>query len=352
MELTIDGRKVSASAGQTILEVARGADIYIPSLCYHPRTGQAGRCRACLVEVAGMRGLQTACTVAAKDGMQVTTDSETVLAARRMVVELLLSDGTHNCIACEANGACELQDMAYKCGIEAPTFLVDGPAAPVDESSEGIVRDLRKCIQCGRCVTGCNENVVNEVLDFGGRGGHTQLVCDDDKPMGASTCVQCGECVQVCPVGALITKRSRGTARSWETSATKVTCPYCGVGCQIDIHVKDNKIVRTTGHEHRWQEQPNRGMLCVKGRFGLDFVTSPERLTTPLIRRNGVLEPASWDEALDFTADRLKTVKADHGADSIGFFLSAKVSNEENYAMMRFGRAVIGTHNVDHCARL
>jgi len=352
VKLTIDGKQVEAGAGQTILEAARTAGIYIPSLCFHPRTGKAGKCRACLVEVEGMRGLQTACTVDAKDGMVVLSRSEAVLAARRTVVELLLADGTHNCMSCEVNGDCELQAMAYDLGIEVPAFVVDSHRDEIDESSEGVVRDLRKCIQCGRCVAGCNENVVNNVLDFGHRGDHTKLICDDDKPMGSSTCVQCGECVQLCPVGALITTQTRGKARSWETTATKVTCPYCGVGCQIDMHVKGRDVIRTTAHEHRWNEQPNKGMLCVKGRFGLDFVNSPERLTTPLIRRNGKLEPAGWDEALDYAADRLKQIKGDHGADAIGFFLSAKVTNEENYAMMRFARGVIGTHNADHCARL
>jgi predicted molibdopterin-dependent oxidoreductase YjgC len=222
----------------------------------------------------------------------------------------------------------------------------------LDESSEGIVRDLNRCIECGRCVRACNNTVMNEVLDFAYRGSHSRLVCDDDLPMGESSCVQCGECVQVCPVGALTFKLARGKARTWETESTKVTCPYCGVGCQIDLQTKDNKVLGAYAHEKYWDKQPNKGMLCVKGRFGLDFVNSSERLRTPMIRKNGQLEACSWDEALDFAADKMKSIKADHGADSIGFLCSAKVTNEENYAMARLARAVIGTNNIDHCARL
>jgi predicted molibdopterin-dependent oxidoreductase YjgC len=353
MKLTIDGRIVEALPGQTVLEAARAAGIYIPALCFHPKTGKAGRCRVCVVEVEGQRGLKESCALAARDGMVVHTQTQKVLETRHMVVELLLSEGHHNCLSCQANGACELQEVAYRLGIERPSFLIESEPSPLDTSSEGIVRELDKCIQCGRCVAACQNGVVNQVLAFGYRGSHARVVCDDDLPMGESSCVLCGECVQVCPVGALTLRQPREQKiRSWETRATKVTCPYCGVGCQIDLHVKDNRYAFAMAHEGSWERQPNKGMLCIKGRFGLDFVDSPDRLRTPLVRKDGELVPASWDEALDLTAERLKAVKTEHGADSIGFFSSAKVTNEENYALMRFARAVIGTNNIDHCARL
>jgi len=352
MRITIDGKEFDAQPGQTVLEVALANGIYIPSLCWHPRLGKAGRCRACLVEVEGLSALKESCALEVRDGMGIHTSTERVLAARRMVVELLLASGCHNCLSCEMNGACELQDMAYSLGIETPSFYVEEEHLPLDESSEGIVRDLNRCIECGRCVAACNNTVMNEVLDFGYRGSHSRLICDDDLPMGSSSCVQCGECVQVCPVGALTFKLARGQARTWETQSTKVTCPYCGVGCQIDLVTKENRVLYAYGHEGYWDQQPNKGMLCVKGRFGLDYVNSPERLRTPMIRRDGELIPCSWDEALDFTVDKLKTIKAEHGPDAIGFLCSAKVTNEENYAMMRLAREVIGTNNIDHCARL
>jgi len=352
MKITIDGKLLEAQPGQTVLEVARAHGIYVPSLCWHPRLGKAGRCRACLVEVEGVAALKESCALDVRDGMVVHSSNERVLKARKMVVELLLAGNCHNCLSCEANGDCELQNMAYSLGIEAPSFVVDEEKIPLDESSEGIVRDLDRCIQCGRCVTACNNTVMNEVLDFGYRGSHSRLICDDDVPMGDSSCVQCGECVQVCPVGALTFKHARGKARAWQTECTKVTCPYCGVGCQIDLVTKDNKVLAAYGHEGRWEEQPNHGMLCVKGRFGLEFVDAPDRIRTPMIRKDGELKECSWDEALDFTAEKLKRIKADTGPDSIGFLASAKVTNEENYAMVRFARSVIGTNNIDHCARL
>ncbi|MCK5269474.1 MAG: formate dehydrogenase subunit alpha [Sedimentisphaerales bacterium] len=352
MQITIDGRKLEAQAGQTILEVARENNIYIPSLCWHPRTGKAGKCRSCLVEVENVRGLKTSCTEDVRDGMVVNTETEPVLAARRMVVELLLANGKHNCLSCESNGACELQDAAYSLGIETPSFVIDTEDIPPDESSEGIIVDHNKCIQCGRCIAGDNNNVVHSVLAMGFRGHEEKVVCDNDIPMGESDCVQCGECVQLCPVGAIIDKRAKGTARNWETTKTRVTCPYCGVGCQIDMHTKDNQFIKATAYEENWQKQPNKGMLCVKGRFGLDYVQHPDRLTDPLIRKNGELVKATWDEALDYTAKRFLEIKKQHGSDSLGVLASAKISNEENFQAMKFARAVLGTNNVDHCARL
>jgi len=353
MQLTIDGRVLEGTPGQTVLEVAREAGIYIPALCYHPKTGKAGRCRACLVEVEGIRGLKESCALPIKEGMVVRTDTPQVLKARRMVVDLLLAEGHHNCLSCQANGHCELQDMAYSLGMEQPSFRIEAEDTVLDQSSEGIVRDPDRCIQCGRCVAACQNVVVNEVLAFGYRGSHARIVCDSDVPMGESSCVMCGECVQVCPVGALTFRQPRERKiRTWETVATKTTCPYCGVGCQIDYHVKDNHYAFAMAHENKFESQPNKGMLCVKGRFGLDFVDAPDRLRQPLIRKEGQLVEASWEEALGYTSERLKMVKEKHGPDAIGFFTSAKITNEENYAVSRFARAVIGTNNIDHCARL
>ena len=353
MRLTIDGRSVEATPGQTVLDAARGAGIYIPALCHHPKTGKAGRCRACVVEVEGLRGLKESCALPVRDGMVVRTDTQRVAETRRMIVDLLLAEGHHNCISCQSNGQCELQDMVYALGVERPTFLIESEPSPLDVSSAGIVREADKCIHCGRCVKACQDVVVNEVLAFGYRGSHAKVVCDDDRPMGESTCVQCGECVQVCPVGALVLKEPREKRiRPHDTQATKVTCPYCGVGCQIDLHTRDNKYAFAMAHAGQWEKQPNKGMLCVKGRFGLDFVDAPDRLRAPLVRKDGKLVEASWDEALDLVASRLKETKEKHGPDAVGFFASAKVSNEENYALGRFARAVIGTNNIDHCARL
>ena len=352
MNIVIDGEEREVQSGQTVLDAARANGVYIPALCWHPRTGQAARCRACVVEVEGVRGLQTACTTPVKEGMVVHTTTPDVMAARRTIVELLLANGSHDCLSCEANGACELQEMAYRLGIEHPAFYISGERQPVDDSSEGIIRDLSKCIHCGRCVAACNNTVMHETLDFGYRGARLEVICDMFKPLGESTCVQCGECVQVCPVGALVFKPSKGKARAWEVEHKEVICPYCGVGCVLDIAVKDGKYLWAYGAEKDWEKLPNAGMLCVKGRFGLEYLNHADRLTTPLIRRNGSLEPATWDEALDLVATKLSAVRDQYGPDAVGCLSSAKVTNEENFAMQRFARAVIGTNNVDHCARL
>lgn len=352
LKITINGKVFEASPGKTVLDIARENNVYIPTLCYHPRTGKAGKCRACLVEIEGFRGLKESCALEAKDGMIIKTDTDQIKQVRKMIVELHLANGEHNCIACEKNGHCELQDMAYHCGIERPSFHDGHKTMPLDESSEGIIRDPNKCIECGRCVTACNHNVMHEVLDFGWRSGYTKVICDNDLPMGQSSCVQCGECVQVCPVGALTFKNAKGKGPYWELEKKKVICTYCGVGCSIDMYVKDNKWVYSMGTEENWEKQTNKGMLCVKGRFGMDFLNREDRLTTPLIKKNGKFVEASWDEALDLVSSKLSGIKAKYGSGSIGFFTSARASNEDNYAIMRLARGVIGTNNVDHCARL
>ncbi len=346
-KIVLDGKEYSFEGEKTVLQVARENNVYIPSLCYHEKIGAASMCRVCVVEIEGMRGLQTSCSVAAKDGMIVETATEKVLEARKMVVNLLLANGNHNCLICERNGDCELQDAAYHLGIEVPAFIVE-EEDDIDDSSVFIIRDNRKCIKCGRCIAGCNQLVVNEVLDFGFRAGHTKVVCDTDLPMGSSSCVQCGECVQMCPVGALIEKKGKGKARSWEVEKVRTTCPYCGVGCQLELHVKDEEIIRVKGVEGA---RPNEGHLCVKGRYGYNFIYSDERLTTPLIKENGEFREAEWDEALDLVANKFKQIIKESGPDAIAGVSCARSINEDSYQMQKLFRGVIGTNNIDHCAR-
>lgn len=350
-ELTvkIDGQEFKAREGQTILEVARENGIFIPSLCYHRKTTNIGACRVCVVEVEGARSLVASCCNPVTQGMIVRTNTPKVLEAQRMVVELLWASGDHNCLTCDQNGCCELQDLIYRLKIEKPRFEIQPRGYTTDKSGVMISRDPNKCILCGRCIEACNNVVVNEVLSFANRGSYVQVACDYNLPMGSSKCVQCGECVQICPVGAITDKKAHGGGRPWELEKYNTTCPYCGVGCQVTVHVNraENRIVKVTGRE----VPPNDGMLCVKGRYGYEFPSSPNRLTQPMIKKNGKHVPVSWDEALDYTADRIRAIIDRDGPDVFSAFGSGRVPNETNYAIMKFTRAVVKTNNVDHCAR-
>ncbi len=352
MKIQINGKMVSAEEGQTIFQAARDNGIYIPTLCYHDKVGVAGKCRICVVEVEGVIGLQLSCSFQVKEGMKITTISTKIKEAQKLIVDILLSTGKHDCISCEQNGCCELQKAAYYLGVKEPTLKYADITADVDNSSEFIQIDRSKCISCGRCVASCNGTVVNEVLDFGYRGHETMIVFDTAKKMGDSSCVQCGECSQMCPVGAIIDKRTVGKGRSWELEQFETVCPYCGVGCKLNLHVdkKKNEIVKISGVE---DAPVNFGMLCVKGRYGFDFVGHPERLTSPLIKNDdNTFREASWDEAINLVSLRLTEIRDKYGADSIMGLASAKVSNEENFTFQKLFRTAIGTNNVDHCARL
>jgi formate dehydrogenase major subunit len=349
MQLFINNQAYDANEGETVLDVARRNGIYIPSLCYHPKTGQTSKCRVCIVSVEGMKGYQTSCNLKVKDGMKIVTTSEEIRTSQKLVVDLMLAGGRHDCLSCEKSGSCELQDVCYYLGIERTSFA-ESPTGHKDTSSEFVVIDHDKCIKCGRCVTACNENVVNEVLSFGYRGRNTTVICDTDLPMGESSCVQCGECVQTCPTGALTNKKARGLGRDSHLEKVNTTCPYCGVGCQLVLHVdrEHNKVVRVSGRD----AAPNYGMLCVKGRYGYEFHASPKRLRYPMIKKNGKHERVSWDEALDYTASRIKSIVEKNGPDVFSAFGSGRITNENNYAVQKFTRAVIKTNNVDHCARV
>ena len=347
--LTMNGRKLAFTPGQTLLDVAGANGIDIPTLCHLPRCQPTGACRICVVEVKGARNLMTSCTMPAEPGLEVRTESDRVIRSRRMDIQLLLDMGRHDCLTCEANGDCRLQDLAYRYRVEPGRFQRPEEHYPIEDSNPMIVRDFTKCILCGRCVQACNEVQVNEAISFGYRGTEAKIVASGDRPLEKSDCVFCGECVQACPVGSLIEKKAIGRGRPWELTRTRTTCTYCGVGCQIHLQVKDDRVIRVTGVE---DAAPNYGSLCVKGRFGFEFIDSPDRLTTPLIKKGRRFYPAGWEEALDLTVSRWKEFILESGPDSLAGLASARATNEENYVMQKLVRAGFGTNNIDHCARL
>jgi len=341
--LTIDGLSVKARKGDTILKAALDHNIYIPHLCYHPELTPFGGCRLCMVKIQG-RGLTISCKAPVEEGMTVITEDPAINAIRRIAAELLIANHDARCLECAKNTRCKLQEIAAYIGISDERLGRLQPVVrtlPVDDSNPFFIRDFNRCVLCGICVRTCQEIQMLGAIDFTFRGVDTKIATLGDKPILHSTCVSCGECVVRCPVGALLPKKADTPTRQVNT-----ICPYCGVGCGIKLGVRGNTIVGVQGDV---DGPANRGRLCVKGRFGIaEFVHHPDRLTTPMIRKNGRLEEASWDEALDLVASRLRG----YTPAEVGVIASAKCTNEENYVIQKFARAVLGTNNIDHCARL
>lgn len=346
--LTINGQPVTVPRGTTVLEAARELGFDIPTFCHDPELTRYGGCRICVVEVAGGGQLPASCVTEARDGMEIYTESDRVLEARRTILELLLANHPDDCLSCEKSGACRLQDYAYRYGVRKGNFLGAAQAHPLEEDNPFILRDMNKCILCGKCVRVCSEVVGRNAVDFAYRGFNAKVAAPLDCGLRDSSCIFCGSCVELCPVGALTEKQMRGKGRKWELTPVTTTCPYCGVGCQINLQVNRGKVVgvKSAG------SGINGRHLCVKGRFAHGFIHHPERLTTPLIRKGGQLQEASWPEALEEAARRLKQIRRNFGSEAIGILASARITNEENYLLNKLARAALGTNNLDHCARL
>ena len=350
INIIIDNIKVRAEEGITILDAAKKAGIKIPTLCAMPELGfTPGSCRMCVVEVVGMPALVASCTYPVREGLKIYTHSERVLRARKMTLEFLLANHPLDCMTCEKSGSCILEDLAYDLGIKKSRFKQNKKEIAIDNNNPFIVRELDKCVLCGRCVEICNEIQQSNILDFGFRGIKTEIVVDGGVDLKNSNCVFCGQCVAVCPVGALTDKEAQGKGRTWEFEKIKTTCNYCGCGCNFDFNVKEGKVVKVTSNPESIVNGIN---LCAKGRFGYDYIHHKDRLTTPLIRKKGKLKKASWEEAYQLISSKFTQIKKENGSDSLAVLSSAKCTNEENYLLMKFGRAVLGTNNVDHCARL
>ncbi len=370
VQLSIDGHQIEAESGQTILEAARNEGIYIPVLCDHPALPPEGACRICLVEIEGQRALHPACTYPISDGMVVETNSPRVLEARKFNLELLVSDHPLDCMTCDATGNCLLQDLAYEYKVDGDRFDGIRHHFSVNDPNPFIEVNRNLCILCRRCVRACREINGVEAISVFYRGFSAYIGFGADSSMDNSPCEFCGSCVEVCPTGALWPKMSLGKGRYFQVDTVQTTCPYCGVGCQLELEIKDNQIIKV---DSAWDGPSNHGWTCVKGRFGLDFVNHEDRLAQPRVRRY-LLEDkdkpggdarnvdqegnpwewveTDWDTALEITAEKLRWTRDEHGPDTIGFLTSAKCLNEENYLMNKLARQAIGTNSIDHCARL
>jgi formate dehydrogenase major subunit len=362
----MDGKEIDIRLGETIFRAGRRHGIRVPHLCYTPKPGYRpdGNCRVCMVEVEGERVLAASCIRTPTPGMKVNTQTDRAKNARRMVAELLVTDQPDQAHAHDP--ASELWKIANRQNIVSGRFPRDARPAP-DRSHPAMAVNLDACINCNLCVRACREVQVNDVIGMAGRGHHAKIVFDFDDAMGASTCVACGECVQACPTGALMPATMVDTNNVYANKPDRTVdsvCPYCGVGCLLTYHIKDDRIVSVSGRNG----PANESRLCVKGRFGFDYVTHPHRLTKPLIRKDGVakhahdtIDPANpwthfreatWEEALDRAAGGLKNIRDTDGPKALAGFGSAKASNEEAYLFQKLVRAGFGTNNVDHCTRL
>lgn len=350
--LSIDNQEVTVPKGTTILEAAKGLGVEIPTLCHLKELAPDGSCRMCVVEVEGGRrgGLTTACTAHCQEDMVVATHSEKVADSRRFILDLLLSNHKLECFSCGKNGDCQLQQYALDYGIDATSFT-EGKRMPChqeDTSNPFFSYDPEKCIMCRRCARVCQLRQGRDVLSIANRGFETKMMPSYGQAFDQSICESCGNCVSSCPTGALTAKDTK-EYRKWETQKIPTTCPHCGTGCQMNLLVKNNRLVGVEPIDG----PANKNLLCVKGKFAsYKFVGSGDRLTEPLIKRNGIFEPASWEEALTLVSSKFNEIKAENGPDALAGFSCSRATNEDNYVFQKMVRAAFGTNNVDNCARV
>ena len=359
IRFSLNGREIEAAAEETILDAAQRHGVEIPRLCYKEGYRADGNCRACMVEIEGERALAPSCCRTPADGMKISSNNERALHSQKMVLELLLSDMPQQGTSPYRLDS-ELDQWASRLNVFSPRFEAREAVAP-DHSHPAIAVNLDACIQCTRCVRACREEQVNDVIGYAQRGRHSEIVFDMGDLMGESTCVACGECVQACPTGALMPARNVGLVEP--DQQVDSVCPYCGVGCLLTFNVKNDHIQYVEGRDG----PSNQGRLCVKGRYGFDYVHHPARLTRPLIRKPGTTKTteiipsralhryfreATWEEALDLAASGLRSIRDAQGSQALAGFGCAKGSNEEAYLFQKLVRTGFGTNNVDHCTRL
>jgi NADH-quinone oxidoreductase subunit G len=339
---SLNGQQITTPAGTLVIEAAKRQGVEVPSFCYYPGLALQAACRMCLVEVEKMPKLQTACTLVATEGMVVKSDTPQVHKARKDMIEFLLSNHPLDCPVCDKGGECELQDMTFRYGLDHSRFTEEKLHYPEEKWSPLVYYDAPRCIMCFRCVRVCDEGMDVKALGVGARGVHSVIIPNEP---GQLACEECGMCIDICPVGALTSGTYRYQTRPWEMTYVPNPCTHCSNGCKTTLSVRNNEILRANNRDG---SGINGEFLCGKGRFGFDFTNNAERIRQPLVRRNGKLEPASWEDALEEVARRLKQVRDQHGANAIGVIGSNHTTNEENYLLSRFARATLGTNNIDH----
>jgi len=341
VNLTIDGQAVEAKVGQTVLEAAAAVGIKIPALCHHPALKPIGACRMCLIEISRHQPLYPACTYEVSEGLAVTTRNERIDQARRFVLDMLFSERNHYCMYCEMSGNCELQDLGYEYGLDHWAYPTYVEPFPVDASRDTFLMDHNRCILCRRCVRACSELVANHTLGMRQRGAKTMVSADLNLPFGDSSCVGCGTCLQVCPTGALIDKRSAylDMGHKVEMERVKSTCSQCSVGCGIEILTRGGNIVRVEGD---WDATPNGGVLCQKGRFD-PLYDKRDRITVPMIRKNGALQAVDWEAALGMAARHLAQVPAS----GVGVVSTSYATNEALYMIESLFGQKLGTDKIE-----
>ncbi len=344
VEFTINGKTIKTEQGTTILEAALANGIYIPNMCYDKRLKPYGGCRLCVVEVEGQPRLFAACSTPATDGMIVHTETPKLAKARKLVLELLLVHHPLDCPICDKAGECDLQDLAFKYGPSQSRFVAERKHDPERLDAPIVERNPNRCVLCGKCVRICYEHQGVGAIELIGRGFKTKVSPAFEETLN---CEFCGQCIDACPVGALGTRSYRHSSRVWMMEEKQIICPYCGCGCTTNVSVREGRIIRARGKEG---VGINEGNLCSKGRFGFDYVNSKNRLTTPLIKKDGELVSVSWDDALTYAAKRLNEIKEKYGSSSIGAIGSQRCTIEDNYVFQKFIREAMGSENIDSAA--